>query len=92
MPHMQCDKGATKHILSGSDIMCPGLTHPNARMDDVKEGAIVAVMCEGKENAAGIGMMTMSTEQVRKENKGIAITNVLHLNDGMWKLIRTSNM
>ena len=25
LPHMQCDKGAIKHIFSGSDVMAPGL-------------------------------------------------------------------
>ena len=36
MPHMQCDKGAIKHILSGSDVMCPGLTSPGAKMVDLE--------------------------------------------------------
>jgi PUA domain protein len=35
MPHMQCDKGAIKHIMSGSNVMCPGLTSPGGKMDDV---------------------------------------------------------
>jgi PUA domain protein len=43
MPFMRCDKGAIKHILSGSHVMCPGLTHPNAAMDDVKKGTVVAI-------------------------------------------------
>jgi PUA domain protein len=48
MPHMQCDVGAIKHILSGSDIMCPGLTSPGGKMDDVEKNTVVAVMAEGK--------------------------------------------
>ena len=36
MPHMQCDKCAIRHILSGSDIMCPGLTSQGGKMDDVE--------------------------------------------------------
>ena len=48
MPHMQCDKGAIKHILSGSDVMCPGLTSPGGRMDEVPEDTVVAITAEGK--------------------------------------------
>ena len=62
---MRCDKGAIKHILSGSDVMCPGLTHPKATMDNVKAGQIVAIMAEGKEHAMGIGITKMSTEEIK---------------------------
>ena len=27
----QVDKGAIRFVLSGANIMCPGLTHPNAK-------------------------------------------------------------
>ena len=33
LPRLQVDKGAIKFILSGANIMCPGLTSPGARMD-----------------------------------------------------------
>ena len=59
---MQVDRGAIKFLLSGANIMCPGLTSPGARLDtDLPEGAIVAVMAEGKEHALAIGRMKMST-------------------------------
>ena len=39
---MQVDKGAIKFILSGANIMCPGLTSPGARMDvELPEESIV---------------------------------------------------
>jgi len=42
MPHMKCDKGAIKHILTGSDIMCPGLTSAGGKMDEtVAKGQVV---------------------------------------------------
>ncbi len=34
MQRMQCDKGAIKHILTGSDVMAPGLTSAGGRMDE----------------------------------------------------------
>ena len=30
LPKQTCDKGAIKFILSGSNVMCPGLTHEKA--------------------------------------------------------------
>ena len=62
MPHMQCDKGAIKHIFSGSDIMCPGLTSPGGKMEEVEEGRVVAVMAEGKEHAMAIGFTKLSSD------------------------------
>jgi predicted RNA-binding protein (TIGR00451 family) len=41
MPHMQVDKGAIKFILSGANVMCPGLTSPGARMTKVEPETVV---------------------------------------------------
>merc|ERR1711915_812631 len=32
LPHQQVDKGAIKYVLSGANIMCPGLTSPGAKL------------------------------------------------------------
>eukprot|EP00002_Diphylleia_rotans_P022609 TRINITY_DN4429_c0_g1_i1.p1 TRINITY_DN4429_c0_g1~~TRINITY_DN4429_c0_g1_i1.p1 ORF type:complete len:182 (-),score=42.83 TRINITY_DN4429_c0_g1_i1:121-666(-) len=85
LPHMRVDRGAIKFVMSGANVMCPGLTHPNASMATVPESAIVAVMAEGKQHAMAIGITTMSTEKIRKVNKGIAIEAIHFLNDGLWK-------
>jgi predicted RNA-binding protein (TIGR00451 family) len=34
MPKLRCDQGAIKFVLSGANIMCPGLTSPGATMHD----------------------------------------------------------
>lgn len=40
----QVDKGAIRFVLSGANIMCPGLTSPGAMMTDVpKETIVVSV-------------------------------------------------
>ncbi|KAL4230061.1 Malignant T-cell-amplified sequence 1 [Mactra antiquata] len=41
LPHMQVDKGAIRFVLSGANIMCPGLTSPGARMTKVDDNQIV---------------------------------------------------
>eukprot|EP00697_Spironema_sp_BW2_P008270 gnl/Spiro4/22814_TR11244_c0_g1_i1.p2 gnl/Spiro4/22814_TR11244_c0_g1~~gnl/Spiro4/22814_TR11244_c0_g1_i1.p2 ORF type:complete len:205 (+),score=29.92 gnl/Spiro4/22814_TR11244_c0_g1_i1:47-616(+) len=84
LPHMQCDAGAIRRVFSGAHIMCPGLTSPGGRMQDVPVGAVVAVMAEGKQHAMAVGHMRMSTTEIREQNRDIAIFNIHHLGDGLW--------
>ena len=41
LPHQQVDNGAIKFILSGANIMCPGLTSPGAKLNPIEANAIV---------------------------------------------------
>ena len=41
LPQEQVDKGAIKFILSGANIMCPGLTSPGAKLSPIEANAIV---------------------------------------------------
>ena len=88
MPKFTVDRGAVPFILSGANIMAPGLTNTEkgGAMDDVPAESVVAVMVAGKEHAIAIGVTTMSSEQIRKENKGNAVENTHWLNDGLWTL------
>jgi PUA domain protein len=86
LPKYQVDKGAIKFVLSGANIMCPGLTSPGGKMDDVDVGALVAIHAEGKEHAIAIGITTMSTKEIRTINKDIGVNNVHYVGDDLWKL------
>ncbi|KAH8548025.1 PUA-like domain-containing protein [Umbelopsis sp. PMI_123] len=86
LPKIQVDRGAIKFVLSGANIMCPGLTSKGARMEvDLPTDSVVTIMAEGKEHALAIGLLKMSTEDIRKINKGIGCDNIHHLNDSLWK-------
>lgn len=61
LPMLQVDKGAIRFVLSGANIMCPGLTSPGACMTPVDKGHVVAVMAEGKQHALAIGYTILST-------------------------------
>ncbi|XP_052010884.1 malignant T-cell-amplified sequence 1 isoform X2 [Xyrauchen texanus] len=41
LPHQQVDKGAIKFVLSGANIMCPGLTSPGAKLYPAETDTIV---------------------------------------------------
>ncbi|KAK3724952.1 hypothetical protein QZH41_017159 [Actinostola sp. cb2023] len=97
LPHEQVDRGAIRFILSGANIMCPGLTSPGAKMILQPKDAIVvslfsfdlyfsAIMAEGKEHALSIGVLKMSTEDITSVNKGIGVENIHYLNDGLWQM------
>ncbi|XP_045480007.1 malignant T-cell-amplified sequence 1 homolog [Harmonia axyridis] len=86
LPMQQVDKGAIKFVLSGANIMCPGLTSPGAKMTEVPKDTIVAIMAEGKEHALAIGKTMLSTEDIAKVNKGIGVENCHYLNDGLWQM------
>ncbi|KAK3594541.1 hypothetical protein CHS0354_023597 [Potamilus streckersoni] len=86
LPHMQVDKGAIRFVLSGANIMCPGLTSPGAKMTKVDKDQIVAIMAEGKQHALAIGITKMSTDEIISTNKGIGVDNIHYLNDGLWNM------
>ena len=80
------DKGAIRFVLSGANIMCPGLTSPGAYMNEVEKGTVVAIMAEGKEHCLSIGLTTLSTNDIAKINKGVGVENCHYLNDGLWHM------
>eukprot|EP01015_Nassula_variabilis_P033878 TRINITY_DN8236_c0_g1_i1.p1 TRINITY_DN8236_c0_g1~~TRINITY_DN8236_c0_g1_i1.p1 ORF type:complete len:202 (+),score=51.07 TRINITY_DN8236_c0_g1_i1:89-694(+) len=86
LPSMQVDRGAIKHVLGGANIMCPGLTSAGGKMDDVPAQTVVAIRAEGKENIMAIGVTTMSSQEIKKTNKGIGLENSHYLNDDLWRI------
>ncbi|PKA52729.1 hypothetical protein AXF42_Ash001710 [Apostasia shenzhenica] len=89
MKKLQVDRGAIKFVLSGANIMCPGLTSPGGALDeDVREETPVAIMAEGKQHALAIGFTKMSAKDIKSINKGIGVDTMHYLNDGLWKMQR----
>ncbi|KZT54589.1 hypothetical protein CALCODRAFT_499654 [Calocera cornea HHB12733] len=89
-PQVGIDRGAIKFLLAGASMMCPGLTSAGGMLPppehSIPEGAVVAIMAEGKEHAAGVGLMKMDSEQVKKVNKGVAVESITYLGDDLWSL------
>ena len=93
MTKVQVDKGAIRHILRGSDVMCPGLTSAGGSLPDetaengnkLNAGQPVAIYCEGKTNPVAVGLLKMSISDIKEKNEGICIHETHHLDDGLWK-------
>ena len=63
--------------------MIPGMTSEKGKLPIEKEipHNIVAVLCEGMENAIAIGQMQMSVEEMKKVGKGVGIKVYTHIGD-----------
>lgn len=85
-PTMQVDRGAIKFVLSGANIMCPGLTSPGGRVpEDIESEQVVTIMAEDKEHALAIGLTKLSGKDMKAINKGVAVELIHYLNDGLWR-------
>ena len=74
MDVMVADKGAIKHIFSGSHVMAPGLTSEAGFIcPDLPANAAIALHVEGKQHAIGVGVLSMSSEDIEEIKKGEAI-------------------
>jgi len=90
LPKVQVDRGAIRFLLSGANMMCPGMTSKGGYLPP-PESAIpaehpVAIYAEGKEHAAAIGFTKMDSEEIKKVNKGIGVELVTHLGDDLWAM------
>lgn len=87
MDPMQCDKGAIRHIFSGSHVMAPGLTSEGGKVfEGLPARAPIAVTAEGKQHAMAIGILSMTSEEIVSQNRGQAIEVVQFMNDSVWGL------
>lgn len=87
LPAHQVDIGGCKFVVSGANVMCPGLTSKGGRIgEDINEGDPVAVYIEGKKHAVAVGFALMDSADIKKINKGNCIDNVHHMGDGLWHL------
>ena len=88
LPTCQVDKGGIKHLISGADVMIPGMTSEGGKLPTEKEipRNLVAVLCEGLENAMAIGQMQMSAEEMEKQGKGVGVKVHTYIGDETWNI------
>ena len=90
LPKVQVDRGAIRFLLAGAHMMCPGLTSAGGHLPPAEEiiptERLVAIHAEGKEHAVGVGITKMSTEDMKKINKGVGVETATYLGDDLWML------
>jgi PUA domain protein len=71
-------------------MMCPGMTSVGGYLppaeNEIPAERVVAFFAEGKEHAVGVGLSKMSTEEMRKVNKGVGVESVTYLGDDLWPI------
>jgi len=89
-PTIKIDRGAIRFVLSGATLMAPGLTSKGGSLPDkdeeIKEGEVVVVGAEGKDEACLVGQLKMGTEEMKSKGKGVVMDSGHYLGDGLWKL------
>lgn len=89
-PKMKIDRGAIRFVLSGATLMAPGLTSKGGwipgKENELKEGDIVAIEAEGKEEICLIGQLKMGSEEMKEKKKGIVMDSGHYLGDGLWNM------
>ncbi|TFG10643.1 RNA-binding protein [Candidatus Thorarchaeota archaeon] len=82
LPEVTVDMGAIRFVANGADIMRPGIT---AVDDDVRKGALVAIVDERHGKPLAVGLATMDAEDIRSSEKGKAILSKHHVGDEIWE-------
>ncbi|WFD02451.1 translation machinery-associated protein 20 [Malassezia obtusa] len=86
LPWIQVDRGAIKFLLSGANVMAPGLTSAGGHLPDPKQGekplpkgTSVAIRSQGKTHEVAIGTLLVDTEEIRSQGKGNVVDNVHYI-------------
>lgn len=72
--------------------MVPGLTSPGGKLpekgteQEAKEGDVVVILAEGKDEACMVGTLEVGSEKMKEVKKGVAIKEGHFLGDGLWKI------
>lgn len=84
MKKVTIDAGAIKFILSGADVMAPGIL-VNEELRSLEAEEYVLIFGEQRNYALAIGKCVQSGEEAASARKGVAI-NVFHvIGDGLWR-------
>jgi len=90
VPALQVDRGAIRFLLSGAHMMCPGFTSKGGRLPPAEEalpaGTVVAILTEGKEHPAAMGITKFSTEDIKRINKDVGVEVQCFLGDDLWAI------
>ena len=77
------DQGAVPYVVSGADVMAPGITDAD---EEIKEGDFVFVVEEDFGRPLAIGIALMSGKEMIEKKRGKAVKNIHHAKDKIWEL------
>ena len=82
LPKITVDMGAVKFVVSGADVMRPGIT----RIEEFKEEDLVVIVDENHGKPLAVGKALLSSEEMKNQKKGKSVKNLHYVGDGYWNI------
>ena len=82
LPKVTVDMGAVKFVAGGADIMRPGIVE----VEEFENNTIVQIIDENNKKPLGIGMTTLSSEELMKETSGVMVKSIHYVGDDIWNV------
>lgn len=75
------DMGAVEPVVSGADVMAPGVTDADK---DIQESDVVSVVDEDNGKPIGVAVATTSGEDIVSSTNGVAAQSQHYVGDTIW--------
>ncbi len=85
LPNVVVDLGAVKFIAKGADVMGPGIVEAD---EEVSENRVVSVVDEKYKHPIAVGIALRDSRRIK--TRGKSVKNIHHVNDKIWKFIKSS--
>ena len=82
LPLVVIDMPAVKFIVSGADIMRPGIKE----IGDFEKGGVICIVDENNKKPLALGITLFSSSEMKDLDKGKVITNIHYVGDEVWSL------
>lgn len=77
------DMGAVKFMTKGADVMSPGITDADPK---IQEGDLVIVVDENHRKPLAVGRSLISGEEMVKNTEGKAVKTLHFIGDTIWNM------
>lgn len=82
LPKVTVDMGAVKFVVSGADIMRPGIVD----VEEFEKDAVVSIIDENNKKPLAVGKALLSSEEMQSQEKGKSVKNIHYVGDYIWNL------
>ncbi len=86
LPTVVVDMGAVPHVVSGADIMAPGIRRSKG---DFLSGQLLVVVDEKHGKRLAIGKALLSSTELGNTKKGKVVENLHYVGDPVWESVKT---
>ncbi len=83
LPAITVDMGAVKFVVSGADIMRPGITSVD---ESIQKDDFVAIIDENNKKPIALGRALMTSDDVKHATSGNCVKNIHRVGDKIWKV------